>query len=311
MRVFNRVVVVLLCLAIIAVAILLLAVPVRVVDSVVATLGAFRNSLADPTFAAITALILAVLALLALLVLVLQFLRRRQPTVRIYAQGRGNARLRVESVAQTLEYRIDELPGVRRVEPHLFSRGKDLSVALDVDAAPDANIPALSDQIIDRTLRILEGELGLQVHGRIRLDISHEPYPIPTPVAAERVSPPPAAAEARAVAPAQAPPIGAPEPEPAPRREEERLAEEPPTEVRRVEVAPSPEAFVGEGPLAEPAPVEVEEELIEEPPPPESEVPREEAFPPAAEEPEEPADEEEDEDVEEGTDEEHRPPPGW
>jgi len=256
MRVFNRVLVVLMSVAVVALAIALMVAPYRVVDGLRSSLGLFRENLSDGTYWAVTVLILVVLTLLALLIIVLQFWPRPQKTVRIYAQGRGNARLKVESVAQTLEYRIDELPGVLRVEPRLVSRGKDLLVTLDVDAGPGVNIPALSDQIIDRALRVLEGELGLQVRGRIRLDISHEPS-LPGEVPSERrvgapsmpvgagVAATPVDAEAGAERRAWAPepPRAQPEPQPA-------------------ESVPMPEEPVGEESAAPEAPQAAEEEPV-------------------------------------------------
>ena len=175
MGVFNRVVVVLLSLAVIVAAVLLLAMPDATLGAVTRTVQGFWNDLVGGGAAwVITNIAAILLILLALLVLALELVPRRQRTVRIRVQGRGDARLRVDSVAQTLEYRIDELPGVSKVVPRLVSRGRDLAVLLEVDAAPEANIPALSDQIIDRTIRILEGELGLQIRGRVGLHISHE-----------------------------------------------------------------------------------------------------------------------------------------
>ena len=175
MRVFNRVVVVLLSLVVIVAAGFLLVAPDVSLGAVSRTIQGFWNSIiGGGTAWVITIIVATLLILLSLLALVLEFMPQRQRTVRIRAQGRGDARLRVDSVAQTLEYRIDEMEGVSRVVPHLVSRGSDLRVLLEVDAGPDANIPALSDQIIDRAIRILEGELGLQIRGRVGLDISHE-----------------------------------------------------------------------------------------------------------------------------------------
>ncbi len=178
MRVVNRIFVTLISVLAIVVAVLFMWTPMRLLTGVTGWLDNLASRITGSGTSWTVAVIVAVLVILAALaVLVLELTPRRQSRVRIKAQGRGNARLRVESVAQTLAFRIDELEGVRKVVPHLSSHGKDLDVLLQVDASPSANVPALSDQIIDRTIRILEGELGLQIRGRVNLDISSEPYP--------------------------------------------------------------------------------------------------------------------------------------
>jgi hypothetical protein len=72
---------------------------------------------------------------------------------------------------------VDELAGVRKVKTRITSRGKDVDVALDLDTSPSVNIPVLTDQIIGLCHDIVEGQLGIQIHGRPILNIKHEPYP--------------------------------------------------------------------------------------------------------------------------------------
>lgn len=219
MNVFNRIMVTLLCLAVIALGVLLLVAPVVTPDTIAYNLQLLSDALTGRLrglWIAVTGLVMA----LGVLVLVLEFIPRQHKTIRIWAQGRGDARLRVTSVAQTLEYRIDQLDGVRKVVPRLVSHGKDLTVKLEVDSSPSANIPALSDQIIDHAIRILEGELGLKVRGKVELDITHEPFVAP-PVPVEAEAPPavrPPRPQKPEVEPVVAPP---PPPPPEPIAEEE------------------------------------------------------------------------------------------
>jgi hypothetical protein len=146
--------------------------------------------------------------LVILLVLLWLELRRpRRKTVRVKTQGGGNAHLDVQSVVQSLEYRIDELPGVRQVRPRILSHGRDIEVVLDLDTSPSVNIPTLTDQIVGLTNDIVEGQLGLKIRSRVRVNIRHEPYPRGTMPSTATVSKeaaiPPATEKASAAKPAE------------------------------------------------------------------------------------------------------------
>jgi hypothetical protein len=142
-------------------------------------------------------------ALLILLILfVLEVRRPRRKTVRILTQNGGHAHLEVSSVAQSLEYRVDELAGVRQVKTRITSRGKDVDVALDLDTSPSVNIPVLTDQITALCHDIVEGQLGIRIHSRPIINIKHAPYPRGTmpstrPLGAEPLSATPPTANTR------------------------------------------------------------------------------------------------------------------
>mgnify|MGYP001105900580 CR=1 FL=1 len=177
MNTFNRIVMALAILFLMVAVVGLVLSPLDAVS--VARLGvdAFEQSLfvAESYNTFLIASGVALFLLLVLLVLELRRPRRRM--VRIKTQGRGNAQLNVESVTQSLEYRVDELAGVRQVRTHVSSRGNDVDVALDLDTSPSVNIPALTEQVVALAHDIVEGQLGLKVHGQVRVNIKHEPYP--------------------------------------------------------------------------------------------------------------------------------------
>lgn len=166
--------------------------------------------------------------LLLLLVLLLLELRKpRRKLVRIKTQEGGSARMDITSVAQSIENRVDELAGVRGVKTRITSRGKDVDVAVDLDTSPSVNIPALTDQIIGLTHDIVEGQLGIQIHGRPVINIKHEPYPRGTmpsgkPQPEAVAAPPPPVVQAKPEAPSYGASLGLGE---ALAKEEQKLAE--------------------------------------------------------------------------------------
>ncbi|MGC9361112.1 MAG: hypothetical protein ACP5G7_12220, partial [Anaerolineae bacterium] len=55
--------------------------------------------------------------------------------------------------------------------------GNSVKVQLDLDTSPSVNIGLLTDQIVDMVHDIVEGQLGLKIAGKVRVNVHHEPYP--------------------------------------------------------------------------------------------------------------------------------------
>jgi len=175
MKVFNKIVVIIDIIAMIALLVLMLLSPLQIISIAQYNLGLLSDAMTTNPFWTWYVVGSIVVAVILLIIFLMEIWPRAKKSVRIRAQGRGNARISLKSVQQTLEYRVSELEGVNSVAPKFKTRGKDLAVTLVVDAAPGVNIPALSDQIIDLSVRILEGELGLKLKGRMNLDINSAP----------------------------------------------------------------------------------------------------------------------------------------
>jgi hypothetical protein len=196
MNVFNRVIVIVSILVWLAVAVVIMLLPVDAADLAVYYIGQFRQAVFGSLF---YTYLMAVGGAKLLVLLILLWLEVRRPhsrTARIKIKGGGTARLEVGSVAQSLEYRIDELAGVRKVHPRIASRGRDVAVRIDLDTSPSVNIPVLTSQIIDMAHDIIEGQLGVKIHGKVEINVKHEPYPRGTmpstgPLGEEPVTVPP------------------------------------------------------------------------------------------------------------------------
>ena len=177
MNIFNRIVMVLGLLALLVLAAVLLWDPVYMVGVARANLDFFEQLLyQDQSYYAILGVLIGIVVL-CLILLFLELRRSRKKTVRIRAAGAGKAQLGIESVAQSLQFRIDELAGVREVHPKVISRGKDVKVIIDLDTSPSVNIPVLTEQIIDLCHDIIEGQLGVKIHGKVQVNVHHQPYP--------------------------------------------------------------------------------------------------------------------------------------
>ena len=177
MNAFNRIVMVLGILLWLAVAVCLMLYPLEAVDLARANLDYFKEAIFGDQFFLMFLIGLGVFALFLVILLWLEVRRPRRKSVRITTKGGGAAQLGVESIVQSLEYRIDELAGVRKVSTDIQSRGRDVAVGVDLDTSPSVNIPVLTSQIVDLCHDIVEGQLGVKIHGKVQIRVTHEPYP--------------------------------------------------------------------------------------------------------------------------------------
>jgi hypothetical protein len=199
MNVFNRVVMILCVILWLAAVALLLLDPLLAVQWARTGLDFFEQAIFDAQVYLYFVIALAVLAFILLVVLWAEVHRARRKSVRIKTSGAGKAQLGINSIVQSLEYRIDELAGVRRVHPRINSHGRDVEVAIDLDTSPSVNVPVLTGQIVDLCRDIVEGQLGVKIRGKVQVNIKHEPYPRGTmpptgPLGEEAMGAPPMAA---------------------------------------------------------------------------------------------------------------------
>ncbi|MHB1318069.1 MAG: alkaline shock response membrane anchor protein AmaP [Anaerolineae bacterium] len=221
MNVFNRIVMVLLILGLLALSAVMFLTPQAAMDNTVAAISSVRNSAifdADQNTYYLGGI--AVVALLLLILLILEIRKSRQKSVRIKTEGNGRARIGVDSVVQSLAYRIDELPGVRDAKARVTSRGNDVAVAIDLHTSPTVNVPAVTAQIVNLAHEIIETQLGVKIHGKVEVNVAHEPFPrgtmagtSPRPEAAGKARPESAIPPVSVPGPRQAP---APRPDPYP-----------------------------------------------------------------------------------------------
>jgi len=192
-NIFNRIVMVVLLLVLIVLVALMLIRPDIVSDAATRSVNYVTEGIRDNWFYQWFLLIGGAVLLLLLVLLVLELRKPRRKLVRIKTQEGGTARMDISSVAQSIENRVDELAGVRKVKTRITSRGKNVDVAVDLDTSPSVNIPVLTDQIIALTHDIVEGQLGIQIHRRPVINIKHEPYPRGTMPSTKPLPPEPVA----------------------------------------------------------------------------------------------------------------------
>jgi hypothetical protein len=185
MAVFNKVVVILLLLVLIPVVTVGLIVPREAVQLLSDTLDNLDERL-DTSVSTLELVIRATIALLIdCLLVVLLYLEVRRPArqgVRVRQVEGGEAQIAVESIVDRLTYHIDPLPGVLEVKPKVSPRRGGVEVALDVEMAADINMPDNIETISRVARDVVEGEMGLKLKGKPKLNLRTVLYPEqPTP----------------------------------------------------------------------------------------------------------------------------------
>lgn len=177
MNVFNRIVMIILIIALIAGGVYLLLRPMDVLNLGAGGIKVLQDQVYDSRFFMFFAVGGGLLLFIMLLLFWLEVKRVHFRIARVQTKGKSNTWLGIQSIAQSLEYRIDELAGVRSVKPKVTSYGRDVEVFVDLDASPAVNIVALTDQVTQMCSEVIETQLGLKIRGKVLIHVSQEPYP--------------------------------------------------------------------------------------------------------------------------------------
>lgn len=100
-------------------------------------------------------------------------LRRRG--VRIHTAEGGAAELDTVSVARRLQWHLDQLAEVITVVPNVRPRGGSVDIRLEIETAPDIDIPLKTDEVVEVTRDIIEQDMGLRL-GKLDVHIRCAPF---------------------------------------------------------------------------------------------------------------------------------------
>jgi hypothetical protein len=181
MNAFNRIVVILLALVLLAACLALAIFPaeaVQTLERAVNGLSTFITN-ADKSYHTLYMLGRVALVVLALLIfggLLVMELRRKAPgTVRVHTEAGSSATVTAESVARRLAWHIDQLADVISVTPQVTARGNSVNVRLDLETRPEVDVPMKTDEVVGVAREVITERMGLQL-GKIDVRINHAPY---------------------------------------------------------------------------------------------------------------------------------------
>ncbi|MER2599967.1 MAG: hypothetical protein ABTQ73_10650 [Caldilineales bacterium] len=113
---------------------------------------------------------------LLLAVWMMQQLRRKAPAVvTMRLPSGGQAEVTAESVSRRLAWHIDQLADVNQVTPVVRTRGRAMDVDINLQTAPDVDVPLKTEEVVAVARDVIETQMGLQLN-RIKVNIDHAPY---------------------------------------------------------------------------------------------------------------------------------------
>ena len=180
MNTLNRIVIVLGLLVLMVVCSVSLVAPLRVFSFVESQAGAFVEFLDDlRDFVRLGGGILFALVvdIILVLVLILEVRRPKRKAIRVQKAAGGEVMIRVDSIAERLEYELDQMPSVLNVKADISAKGGGVAVVLDVNAAAGINVPEKADEIVEKTTSVIEDNLGLKIARPPKVNMRVVPHP--------------------------------------------------------------------------------------------------------------------------------------
>jgi hypothetical protein len=181
MNLFNRIVVILLWLTLLVLVLVVAVAPLfsaawlqTQADTLVSLLTQWRA--ASPTNFIIGQAAVGIGALLILgTLLFFEFLSGRPRGVRIHTTEGGSAELDPSSVGRRLQWHLDQLAEVITVIPAVKSRGGAVDIRLEIETAPDIDIPMKTDEVVGMTREVIERDMGLRL-GKLDVRMRCAPF---------------------------------------------------------------------------------------------------------------------------------------
>lgn len=184
MNAVNRMVIVILLLVAIVLCSTLLAFPVRSLDAVVqwstAQADAIRQyeRLSFRWFVRVGlgALLALILDVVFGLLIFLEVRRPKAKTIRVEKAAGGEVQVSVASIADRLQYEIDQLPGVLRVKSQASAKRGGVVLELDVETVSEINVPEQAGQIVERARQVMEEKMGIKLAQPPKVNLRAVPH---------------------------------------------------------------------------------------------------------------------------------------
>ena len=83
--------------------------------------------------------------------------------VKIRTVDGGSAELDPNSVSQRLEWQLEQVAEVYTVVPLIKARGRAVDIRLEIEVAPEVDIPMKTDEVVFMTREVIEDAIGLKL----------------------------------------------------------------------------------------------------------------------------------------------------
>lgn len=94
--------------------------------------------------------------------------------VRIRTVQGGSAELDTSSIGRRLSWQLDQLAEIISVVPIVKSKGGSVDIKLEIEAAPDVDVPMKTDEVVEVTRDLIEQDMGLKL-GKLDVHMRYAP----------------------------------------------------------------------------------------------------------------------------------------
>ncbi|HXF64244.1 MAG TPA: hypothetical protein VNK95_21630 [Caldilineaceae bacterium] len=180
MTTFNRIVAILVWLLLAALIAIVAVIPIQVVEwarlqleQAESLLRAWQES--DPNNFLIGQIAAGVVGLVVFGLLIgLEIWSGQRRGVRIRTVQGGSAELDTASISRRLSWQLDQLAEIISVVPIVKSKGGSVDIKLEIEAAPDVDVPMKTDEVVEVTRDLIEQDMGLKL-GRLDVHMRYAP----------------------------------------------------------------------------------------------------------------------------------------
>ena len=131
---------------------------------------------ANPTYFIVGQATVGISALLLFGALIFaEVMSARRRGVRIRTTEGGAAEVDTGSIGRRLQWHLDQMAEVINVMPLVKSRGGTVDIRLEIETAPDVDIPMKTDEVVDVTRAVIEQDMGLRL-GKLDVLIRCAPF---------------------------------------------------------------------------------------------------------------------------------------
>ena len=171
MNVFNRIIVILVCLIAIAFSIIVFLLVGGVIRPTQVSPGGFLSGLwsfysqLSPSYATIAAVAFALLLIVALIIVILEFysLRIGSEPIVVRNDGLGKVTVTRSSVRKLVGYEAHTIPGVIETRQTVDEGRKGLSVHVRALLFPEVNAPEVGHTLQENVQKAIQAHMGLEV----------------------------------------------------------------------------------------------------------------------------------------------------
>lgn len=181
MTTFNRIIAILLWLLLMALIGVVAVIPLQTIDMLQTWLGEaeaylLASQAANPSNFLIGQIAVGVSALIVFGILIgVEIWTGQRRGVRIRTAQGGSAELDTASISRRLSWKLDQLAEIISVVPIVKSKGGSVDIKLEIEAAPDVDVPMKTDEVVDVTRELIEQEMGLKL-GKLDVHMRYAPF---------------------------------------------------------------------------------------------------------------------------------------